>query len=68
MTKIDIKARVLGGPLSSALGNAIGELAFLCPEKKRLCLQLDRTSELRYTDDTVMAIGIAESILKVLMH
>ncbi len=64
MTKIDIKSKVLGGMLGSAIGDAIGELAFFYPEKESLLAQLERTSELCYTDDTAMAIGLAESILK----
>ena len=63
MTKIDIKSKVLGGLLGSAIGDAIGELAFHYPEKERLFSQVDRTSQLRYTDDTAMAIGLAESII-----
>lgn len=60
----DLKSRFLGGMVGSALGDAIGEIAFLYPERGRLCLNMDRVSELRYTDDTAMAIGIAESIIK----
>lgn len=51
--------------VGSALGDAIGEMAFLYPQKERLCSNVDRFSELRYTDDTAMAIGLAESIIKV---
>lgn len=51
--------------VGSALGDAIGELAFPYPQKERLCSNLDRLSEFRYTDDTAMAIGLAESIMKV---
>jgi len=60
----DLKSRFLGGMVGSALGDAIGELAFLYPERERLCSNLGRVSELRYTDDTAMAIGMAESIIK----
>ncbi len=60
----DIKANYLGGMVGSALGDAIGELAFQYPEKEGLCTQLDRSTELRYTDDSVMSIGLAESILR----
>jgi poly(ADP-ribose) glycohydrolase ARH3 len=64
MPKIDIKSKVLGGMLGSAIGDAIGELAFVYPENESLLTQLERVSELCYTDDTAMAIGLAESILK----
>jgi ADP-ribosylglycohydrolase len=50
--------------LDSANGDAVGELAFFYSENESLFTQLERTPELRYTDDTVMAIGLAESILK----
>lgn len=61
---IDIKEKCLGGMVGSALGDAIGELAFRYPSKEGLCTQLDKLKELRYTDDTAMSIGLAESILK----
>ena len=60
----DIKAKYLGGMVGSALGDAIGELAFHHPSKDDLCIQLDRLKEFRYTDDSAMSIGLAESILK----
>jgi poly(ADP-ribose) glycohydrolase ARH3 len=61
---IDIKAKFLGGMVGSALGDAIGELAFSYPARESLWIQLDRLRELHYTDDTAMSIGLAESILK----
>ena len=64
MTKLDVKSKALGGLLGSALGDAIGELAFRYPEKESLLKQLERTSEFCYTDDTAMAIGLAESIIE----
>jgi poly(ADP-ribose) glycohydrolase ARH3 len=64
MSTIDVKSKVLGGILGSAIGDAIGEMAFLYPEKERLLVEANRAPELCYTDDTAMAIGLAESILK----
>ncbi len=61
---IDIKAKYLGGMVGSALGDAIGELAFMVPQRERLCSKLDSVSQFRYTDDTAMAIGLAQSIIK----
>jgi len=61
---IDIKAKYLGGMVGSALGDAIGELAFRYHDREDLCIQLDRLKEFRYTDDTAMSMGLAESILK----
>jgi poly(ADP-ribose) glycohydrolase ARH3 len=48
--------------LGSALGDAIGELAFHNPSIERLSLKLEMVKELIYTDDTAMALGIGESI------
>jgi len=60
----DLKAKYLGGMVGSALGDALGELAFWNPERKRLCALVERLEELTYTDDTAMAIGLAASILE----
>ena len=60
----DIKIKYLGGMVGSALGDAIGELAFQYRNKGDLCIQLDQLKKLRYTDDTAMAIGLAKSIIK----
>ena len=51
--------------LGVALGDAIGELAFRSPEEAGLRSQIAHTDPLIYTDDTAMAIGLAESILHV---
>ena len=48
--------------LGSALGDAIGELAFRFPEQGRLRAAIAAAPVLRYTDDTAMAIGLAESL------
>ncbi len=50
--------------VGSALGDALGEVAFHYPEKKRLSAFVNRIEKLIYTDDTAMAIGLAESILR----
>jgi len=64
MTGINLEAKFLGSMVGSALGDAIGELAFSHPRKDRLNPVLERISELRYTDDTAMAIGLAESLIR----
>lgn len=64
MSTIDVRSKVLGGILGSAIGDAVGEMAFLYPDKETLLKQINHTSELCYTDDTAMAIGLTESILK----
>lgn len=60
----DIKAKCLGGMIGSALGDAIGELAFRYRSKEALCNQLEQLKEFCYTDDSAMSIGLAESIIK----
>jgi poly(ADP-ribose) glycohydrolase ARH3 len=63
--KMDIrKSKILGAMLGSALGDAIGELAFLYPAEETLLHILSRAKELKYTDDTAMAIGLAESLIR----
>jgi poly(ADP-ribose) glycohydrolase ARH3 len=57
------KAKYLGSMIGSALGDAIGELAFSYPSKHALCTQVHQVNKLCYTDDTAMSIGLAESIL-----
>jgi len=59
-----LKNKYLGGMIGSALGDAIGELAFRYHTKEALCDQVEKSRELRYTDDSAMSIGLAESILK----
>jgi len=61
---IDLKAKFSGSLVGSALGDAIGELAFHFSSKERLELKLERLNELIYTDDTAMTIGLGESLIK----
>jgi poly(ADP-ribose) glycohydrolase ARH3 len=62
--KMDIRAKVLGGMIGSAVGDAIGELAFSYPQKDILSGAVMQETKLRYTDDTAMAIGLAESLIE----
>lgn len=62
--KRGLKEKYLGAMVGSALGDAIGELAFRYREKNHLLTVVERTEKLTYTDDTAMAIGLAESILQ----
>ena len=61
-TKAKLWGKYLGCMLGSALGDAIGELAFRFPEEGRLRAAIAAAPVLRYTDDTAMAIGLAESL------
>ncbi len=57
-----LKAKYIGGMIGSALGDAIGEIAYRYRERKLLSAEIDRLEKLSYTDDTAMAIGLAESL------
>jgi poly(ADP-ribose) glycohydrolase ARH3 len=63
--QIDLKSKFLGSMVGSALGDAIGETAFRGLRETALRAAIARTSVLMYTDDTAMAIGLAESITQV---
>jgi poly(ADP-ribose) glycohydrolase ARH3 len=65
MTKPNLEAEYLGSMVGSGLGDAIGELAFQYPEPKRLSAVIAKLEELRYTDDTAMAIGLATSLAEL---
>jgi poly(ADP-ribose) glycohydrolase ARH3 len=58
--KLEVKYR--GCLVGSALGDAIGELAFGAPAAGRLKAAIAAAPQLRYTDDTAMALGLAESL------
>lgn len=64
MRNIQFKAKFLGAMLGSALGDAIGELAVRYSTKGLLLESLAASEELVYTDDTAMALGLAESLLE----
>jgi poly(ADP-ribose) glycohydrolase ARH3 len=63
MTRSLLEAKFLGGLVGSAIGDAIGELAFHYPDRDKLTGVVEGVSELRYTDDTAMAIGLATSLI-----
>lgn len=60
-----VEAKYLGSMVGSALGDAIGELAFQYPEQNALSAVVESLEELRYTDDTAMAIGLATSLAQL---
>jgi poly(ADP-ribose) glycohydrolase ARH3 len=59
-----LKSKFLGGMIGTALGDAIGELAFRYGRESNLRAAIAHTGTLVYTDDTAMAIGLAESIIQ----
>jgi poly(ADP-ribose) glycohydrolase ARH3 len=65
MEKVDLKSKFLGGMVGSALGDAIGELAFWRSDEARLRSKIAQSDVLVYTDDTAMAIGLAEAITQL---
>ncbi|MEZ4730047.1 MAG: ADP-ribosylglycohydrolase family protein [Caldilineaceae bacterium] len=54
--------KFLAGILGSALGDAIGKVAVVGMDAANLYLDLDLIDTLSYTDDTAMAIGLAETL------
>ncbi len=60
--RLDLTSKFLGSMMGSALGDAIGELAFLRLGEAGLRAAIAQTNVLAYTDDTAMAIGLAEAI------
>ncbi|MGE5312327.1 MAG: ADP-ribosylglycohydrolase family protein, partial [Nitrospirota bacterium] len=62
---VSLESKFLGAMVGSAVGDAIGELAFHAPERARLEALVEHLDILRYTDDTAMAVGLAESLIEV---
>jgi poly(ADP-ribose) glycohydrolase ARH3 len=65
VTSVSLEAKFVGAMVGSAIGDAIGQLAFHAPERARLEALVAHSDILRYTDDTAMAIGLAESLIQV---
>lgn len=59
-----LQSKFLGCMVGSALGDAIGEMAFRCRDEADLLATVARTEQLIYTDDTAMALGLAQSIIQ----
>jgi len=59
-----IESKFMGAMVGSALGDAIGEIAFIEQGRDRLLQAVEGAGELSYTDDTAMAIGLAESLIE----
>lgn len=60
---MNLKDKFLGGLVGSALGDSIGQLAFAHSNINSLQEDINRRTVLNYTDDTAMALGIAESLI-----
>ena len=60
----ELRSKYLGSMVGSALGDAIGEMAFRCPDEADLRIWVERTGRLVYTDDTAMALGLAQSLVR----
>ncbi len=56
--------KFLGSMIGCALGDAIGELAFSHRTEADLRARVAGATLLRYTDDTAMTIGLAQSLLE----
>jgi poly(ADP-ribose) glycohydrolase ARH3 len=59
----DLESKYLGSMNGSALGDAIGELAFHYRSEEGLRDLIPRLDSLIYTDDTAMAIGLTQSLV-----
>jgi len=59
------QSKFLGAMIGTALGDAIGEMAFRRYSEAGLRKRIAQRDTLVYTDDTAMAIGLAESITQV---
>lgn len=63
MDRERLEDSAVGAMLGCAVGDAIGELAFVHPARDALTTALAEQGELVYTDDTAMAIALAESLI-----
>ena len=63
MARMELEEKLRGARLGGALGDAIGELAFRLGDRAALTAAVDRRPSLVYTDDTAMAIGVAEVLV-----
>lgn len=61
---VDLRSKFVGAMVGSALGDAIGELAFRGLGEAGLRSLVEQGDVLVYTDDTAMSIGLAESITR----
>jgi len=60
----ELEEKFCGSLLGLALGDTLGELAFTARSRRRLEESLKSLDHLSYTDDTAMAIALAQSLLQ----
>ena len=60
----ELPSKFKGALIASALGDAIGELAFKYKRREQLLQAIDNSEKLIYTDDTAMAIALAEYLIE----
>ena len=60
---IDIHDKFLGAMVGSALGDAVGFLAYKYQDRDDLLARIDQAENLTYTADTVMAVAMAETLI-----
>jgi poly(ADP-ribose) glycohydrolase ARH3 len=61
---IDIDAKFLGAMVGSALGDAVGYMAYRYPDRSDLLERVNAVERLTYTADTVMAVAMAETLIE----
>jgi poly(ADP-ribose) glycohydrolase ARH3 len=62
---MNLASKFQGAMVGSALGDAIGEMAFRRPDRNDLLAWIAQTGQLVYTDDTAMALGLAQSLVHI---
>ncbi|MBN1488201.1 MAG: ADP-ribosylglycohydrolase family protein, partial [Anaerolineae bacterium] len=62
---INLRSKFVGCLVGSALGDAIGELAFSHITVPTLRARIAQLATLTYTDDTAMTLGLAESLIQL---
>ncbi len=62
--QVTLISKFLGCLKGSALGDAIGELAFRARSRILLDAEIEISHHLRYTDDTAMAISVAKCLIE----
>ena len=62
--KPGLESKFIGCLVGCAVGDAVGELAFRYPNSSDLMEVVNRTDPLRYTDDTAMTLGLAQSLIE----